>query len=109
MIILPLFYIILLKQRFQVSVSSDLSRGDEEVVELRLPMTESMDQIQQALIECMEVTLSEVKKSNSKVKSCNILPFNIYKHILVYDVINIINCCYFIITFINRWICPILL
>ncbi|KAI9307779.1 hypothetical protein BJ944DRAFT_261379 [Cunninghamella echinulata] len=57
--------------RFQVSVSSDLSRGDEEVVELRLPMTESMEQMQQALIECMEVTLSEVKKSNSKVDMPN--------------------------------------
>ncbi|CAO3621855.1 unnamed protein product [Cunninghamella blakesleeana] len=53
--------------RFQVSVSSDLSKGDEEVIELRLPMTESMDQIQQALIECMEITLSEVRRSNNRV------------------------------------------
>lgn len=41
------------------------------MVELRVPMTGSMDQIQQALIECMEVTLSEVKRSNNRVIYCD--------------------------------------
>ena len=54
--------------RFQVLVSSNLSEASADVVELRQPMTEKMDTIQKALVECMEVTLGEVRRQNSMVK-----------------------------------------
>ncbi|KAI8092898.1 uncharacterized protein BX664DRAFT_261045 [Halteromyces radiatus] len=53
--------------RFQVMVTNDLTQANEEVIELRQPMTEYMEKIQQGLIESMEATLSEVRKSNSRV------------------------------------------
>ncbi|SAM07091.1 hypothetical protein [Absidia glauca] len=53
--------------RFQVMVSNDLTHDNEEVIELRQPMTEDMEKIQQGLIECMEATLAEVRKSNQRV------------------------------------------
>ncbi|CAO3594824.1 unnamed protein product [Absidia cylindrospora] len=53
--------------RFQVLVSNDLTQANEEVIELRQPMTEDMEKIQQSLIECMEATLAEVRKSNNRV------------------------------------------
>ncbi|KAI8332645.1 hypothetical protein BC941DRAFT_436197 [Chlamydoabsidia padenii] len=53
--------------RFQVMVSNDLTNSDEEVIELRQPMSENMEKIQQGLIECMEATLAEVRKSNQRV------------------------------------------
>ena len=49
-------------------VSSNLSETSADVVELRQPMTEKMDTIQKALVECMEVTLGEVRRQNSMVK-----------------------------------------
>lgn len=48
-------------------VSNDLTHDNEEVIELRQPMTEYMERIQQGLIECMEATLAEVRKSNQRV------------------------------------------
>ncbi|CDH49119.1 mus38-like protein [Lichtheimia corymbifera JMRC:FSU:9682] len=51
--------------RFQVLVADNLSKAKADVVELRQPMTEKMDQIQQGLVECMEATLSEVRRHQS--------------------------------------------
>ncbi|KAG2226446.1 hypothetical protein INT45_000614 [Circinella minor] len=53
--------------RFQVLVSNNLSEASADVVELRQPMTEKMDTIQKALVECMEITLAEVRRQNSMV------------------------------------------
>ncbi|ORX60262.1 hypothetical protein DM01DRAFT_1332415 [Hesseltinella vesiculosa] len=53
--------------RFQVVVAENLSKGNEEVIELRQPMTPAMDKIQNALVECMETTMSEVRRANSRV------------------------------------------
>ncbi|ORY94875.1 hypothetical protein BCR43DRAFT_442549 [Syncephalastrum racemosum] len=53
--------------RFQILVSDNLANAAGDVVELRQPMTENMDKIQQALVECMEATLGEIKRQNSQV------------------------------------------
>ena len=52
-------------QRFHERVNEDLAKRVADVVELYQPMTQSMKDIQTAVIECMEATLSEIKKSNS--------------------------------------------
>ncbi|KAL8283775.1 hypothetical protein RQP46_005207 [Phenoliferia psychrophenolica] len=51
--------------RFHERVSEDLSKRKADVVELYQPMTSSMKDIQTAVIECMEATLSEIKRSNT--------------------------------------------
>ncbi|KAG0182633.1 hypothetical protein DFQ29_002965 [Apophysomyces sp. BC1021] len=53
--------------RFQVLVSDNLAHTSDDVVELRQPMTSSMDKIQQSLVECLETTLAEVRRLNSTV------------------------------------------
>jgi DNA excision repair protein ERCC-4 len=53
--------------RFQLTVSENLSKVDGNVVELRQPMTEAMDTIQQCLVECMEATLAELRRTNPHV------------------------------------------
>lgn len=39
------------------------------MIELHQPMTPAMDEIQTAILECMEATLAEVKRSNTSVRS----------------------------------------
>lgn len=52
--------------RFQVNVAKSLEgKKKAEVIELEVPMTESMTHIQQAIMECVEVSISELKKNNS--------------------------------------------
>ncbi|RCH96468.1 hypothetical protein CU098_009318, partial [Rhizopus stolonifer] len=53
--------------RFQVLVSDNLSTSDSNIVELRQPMTESMDIIQQNLVQCMEETLQELRRANPTI------------------------------------------
>lgn len=53
--------------RFQLTVSENLSKVDGNVIELRQPMTEAMDTIQQCLVECMEATLAELRRTNPHV------------------------------------------
>ncbi|KAI8372162.1 hypothetical protein BD560DRAFT_369424 [Blakeslea trispora] len=50
--------------RFQVTVTEELSQSDGQVVELRQPMTEAMETIQQNLVQCMEETLQELRRAN---------------------------------------------
>lgn len=51
--------------RFQLTVKKSLEgRKTAEVVELEIPMSDSMEEIQQAIMECVEVSISELKKSN---------------------------------------------
>lgn len=54
--------------RFQLVVSENLTTAvNGDVIELRQPMTESMDLIQQSLVECMEATLSELRRMNPQL------------------------------------------
>lgn len=53
--------------RFQVIVSKNLALSNSNVVELRQPMSEAMDIIQQSLVQCMEETLTELRRSNSTI------------------------------------------
>lgn len=52
--------------RFHVTVAESLEgRRKAEVIELEVPLTEGMRAIQNAILECVEVSISELKKGNS--------------------------------------------
>ena len=52
--------------RFQVSVAQSLEgKKKAEVIELEVPMSDSMRDIQNAIMECVEVSIGELKKANS--------------------------------------------
>lgn len=53
--------------RFQVTVSDNLSQTNNDVIELRQPLSESLEIIQQSLVQCMEDTLSELRRSNPTI------------------------------------------
>jgi len=51
--------------RFHVSVAKSLEgRKKAEVIELEVPMTDAMQDIQNAVLECVEASISELKKAN---------------------------------------------
>ncbi|KAF2798883.1 DNA repair endonuclease XPF [Melanomma pulvis-pyrius CBS 109.77] len=55
--------------RFHVSVAKSLEgRKKAEVIELEIPMTEPMRDIQNAVLECVEVSISELRKSNAGIE-----------------------------------------
>ncbi|KAL2402504.1 DNA repair protein rad16 [Exophiala dermatitidis] len=52
--------------RFHVSVAQSLeSKKRADVIELEVPMTQAMQAIQNAVLECVEVSISELKKANA--------------------------------------------
>ncbi|EEH35092.2 DNA repair protein rad16 [Paracoccidioides lutzii Pb01] len=52
--------------RFQVTVAESLEgRKKAEVIELEVPMTDKMRDIQNAVLECVEANIRELKKANS--------------------------------------------
>lgn len=52
--------------RFHVTVAQSLEgKKKAEVIELEVPMTDSMRAIQNAILECVEVSIGELKKTNS--------------------------------------------
>jgi len=52
--------------RFHVTVAGSLEgKKKAEVIELEVPMTDSMRDIQQAIMECVEVSIQELKKGNT--------------------------------------------
>jgi DNA excision repair protein ERCC-4 len=52
--------------RFQVLVAQSLEgKKKAEVIELEVPMSDSMRDIQNAIMECVEVSIGELKKANS--------------------------------------------
>ncbi|KAJ9272169.1 hypothetical protein DTO212C5_1674 [Paecilomyces variotii] len=52
--------------RFHVTVAESLEgRKKAEVIELEVPMTDKMREIQNAILECVEISISELKKANS--------------------------------------------
>jgi DNA excision repair protein ERCC-4 len=51
--------------RFHVAVANSLEgRKKAEVIELEVPMTDAMQDIQNAVLECVEASISELKKAN---------------------------------------------
>lgn len=54
--------------RYHVAVANSLEgRKRAEVIELEVPMTDSMREIQNAVLECVEASVSELRKSNSGI------------------------------------------
>lgn len=52
--------------RFQVTVAESLEgHRKAEVIELEVPMTDKMREIQNAVLECVEVNVRELKKANA--------------------------------------------
>ncbi|KAH8695030.1 putative DNA repair protein RAD1 [Talaromyces proteolyticus] len=52
--------------RFHVTVAESLEgRRKAEVIELEVPMSDKMREIQNAVLECVETSISELKKANS--------------------------------------------
>jgi DNA excision repair protein ERCC-4 len=52
--------------RFHITVKQSLEgKKKAEVIELEVPMTEAMRDIQNAIMECVEVSIGELKKANS--------------------------------------------
>ncbi|KAK7988646.1 hypothetical protein PG989_008961 [Apiospora arundinis] len=52
--------------RFHVTVAGSLEgKKKAEVIELEVPMTDAMKEIQNAIMECVEVSIHELKKSNT--------------------------------------------
>jgi DNA excision repair protein ERCC-4 len=55
--------------RFHVTVAKSLEgRKKAEVIELEVPMTDAMRDIQNAVLECVEVSIGELRKSNSGIE-----------------------------------------
>jgi DNA excision repair protein ERCC-4 len=55
--------------RFHVTVAKSLEgRKKAEVIELEVPMTEAMRDIQNAVLQCVEASISELRKSNSGIE-----------------------------------------
>ena len=55
--------------RFHEEIKKSLERRRADVVELSQNLTERMADIHHAIIQCMSVTLSELKRSNATVGS----------------------------------------
>ena len=54
--------------RFHVTVAKSLEgKKKAEVVELDVPITDSMKDIQNAILECIEASIAEIRKSNSNL------------------------------------------
>ncbi|KAF2201351.1 DNA repair protein [Delitschia confertaspora ATCC 74209] len=54
--------------RFHVAVAKSLEgKKKAEVIELEVPMTDLMKDIQNAVLECVEVSISELKKGNTGI------------------------------------------
>lgn len=52
--------------RFHITVAKSLEgKKKAEVVELEVPMTESMQLIQNAILECVEVSISDLRKAGT--------------------------------------------
>ena len=49
-------------------MKDSLERRRADVVELYQPMTESMKEIHGGLVQCMSMTLAELKRSNTTVR-----------------------------------------
>ena len=59
---------VFLYPRFHESVNADLAKKKSDVLTLHQPLSDSMDKIQTAIIECMDATLAELKRSNANIE-----------------------------------------
>lgn len=57
-----------MSRSFHDDVDRDLKKRQADVVEIYQPLTDNMLDIQTAILECMELTLSEIKRSNHYVR-----------------------------------------
>lgn len=57
--------------RFHETVQQDLEKRKADVVELYPSMTKSMLDLQHSILQCMDATVQEIKKSNVSYVSCN--------------------------------------
>ncbi len=55
------------RNRFHDQVHESLGRRKADVIELHQPMSPKMAEIQAAILECMEATLGELRRSNTSV------------------------------------------
>ncbi|KAJ1579870.1 hypothetical protein NDA12_007357 [Ustilago hordei] len=55
--------------RFHQQTSKDLGQRKADVIELHQPLSRSMRNIQTAIIECLDASLSELKRGNSNVET----------------------------------------
>ncbi|GAA6017470.1 hypothetical protein JCM11491_006835 [Sporobolomyces phaffii] len=55
---------VMIYPRFHDAVDRDLKKRKADVIEFYQPLTPAMMEIQNAIIDCMEATLSEIKRSN---------------------------------------------
>ncbi len=54
--------------RFHVTVAKSLEgRRKAEVIELEVPMTDNMKDVQNAILECVEASIGELKKANTGI------------------------------------------
>jgi len=58
-----------IRQRFHEEIKSNLERKRADVIELSQALTESMDDIHGAIVQCMTITLNELKRSRTDVSS----------------------------------------
>ena len=56
--------------RFHEDVQKSLERRKADVIEFAQPMSESMSDIHEAIVNCMNATLNELKRSNTTVRTC---------------------------------------
>lgn len=63
---------------FHQVVKDSLERKRADVVELYQPMTESMKEIHGGLVQCMSMTLAELKRSNTTVGSFFLSRFQVF-------------------------------
>lgn len=59
---------VFLYPRFHEMVNADLTKKKSDVLTLHQPLSESMDTIQTAIIECLDATLAELKRSNTTIE-----------------------------------------
>lgn len=62
---------VFLYPRFHEKVAADVDRkksADQNVIQIHQPLSKRMAAIQTAIIECMDATLSELKRSNTVVR-----------------------------------------
>lgn len=68
---------VFLYPRFHERVAADVDRKksvDQNVIQIHQPLSERMSTIQTSIIECMDATLSELKRSNTVVRLPSLIP-----------------------------------
>ncbi|KIY50070.1 hypothetical protein FISHEDRAFT_57787 [Fistulina hepatica ATCC 64428] len=63
---------------FHVDIKKSLERRRADVVELSQPLTEPMSEIHNAILQCMNTTLSELKRSNTSLDLDDFTVENVY-------------------------------